>query len=291
MAGQSNQSKALIRRDSLLKKAARRSSKDNLHLKVFNASAEQQVTAANQVEAGNDNLYERQRAELANMEDTRLFSSRQLDLLGIVHPRSRNTRMIEAMRQIRTRLYSLRPDGNFSVLVCAVVPDSGGSFVALNLAATISFDQAKTSLLIDANTVNPMSERLIKLVGRENCNGLLDYLEQPEIGVESIVQPSGISRMRLIPIGRNEGYVHEHFTSARYKRLMSDIQQRYINRYVIVDGPPLSTSTDARVLSEICDYTILVVPYGGVTPGALDSAVDEIDERKLAGVVINDQPE
>jgi len=72
--------------------------------------------------------------------------------------------------------------------------------------------------------------------------------------------------------------------------LMEDIKDRYDNRYVVVDGPAMATSADARILSEICDYTVLVIPYGGVTPGVLDSVIDEIDERKLAGIVINNQP-
>jgi len=71
---------------------------------------------------------------------------------------------------------------------------------------------------------------------------------------------------------------------------MLDIKERYDNRFVVVDGPAMTTSADARILSDICDYTVLVLPYGGVTPGVLDGIVDEIDERKLAGIVINDQP-
>ena len=233
---------------------------------------------------------DRARAELANMEEARLFTDRQLDILGIVHPRSGDRALVDAMRQLRTRLYALRPEGNFSVLVSSVVPDGGGSFTALNLAATIAFDQAKTSLLVDANLHDPMLHKLLKLVGRERAHGLLEYLEHPELGVEHIVSPSGIPRMRVIPIGRNDEISAEHFTSARYRRLMQDIQQRYDNRYVVVDGPAMTTSADARILSDICDFTVLVVPYGGVTPGTLDAIVDDIDERRLAGVVINDQP-
>ena len=233
---------------------------------------------------------DRARAELANMEEARLFTDRQLEILGIVHPRSTNRALVDAMRQLRTRLYALRPDGNFSVLVSSVVPDGGGSFTALNLAATIAFDQAKTSLLVDANLHDPVLHKLLKLVGREQSHGLLEYLEHPELGVEHIVSPSGIPRMRVIPIGRNDEISAEHFTSARYKQLMTDIQGRYDNRYVVVDGPAMTTSADARILSDICDFTVLVVPYGGVTPGTLDAIVDDIDERRLAGVVINDQP-
>ncbi len=235
-------------------------------------------------------LADKARADLANMEEAKLFSDRQLELLGIVHPRSKNRPLVDAMRQLRTKLYSLKQEGNFSVLVSSVLPQGGGSFVALNLAATIAFDKAKTSLLVDANLHDPVIHKLLKLIGRDDSHGLLEYLEHPELGVEHIVSPSGIPRMRVIPIGSHTEISAEHFTSARYKQLMVDIKERYDNRFVVVDGPAMTTSADARILSDICDYTVLVLPYGGVTPGVLDSIVDEIDERKLAGIVINDQP-
>ncbi len=247
---------------------------------------------SNQLRAANDSvsLADRARADLANMEEAKLFSDRQLDLLGIIHPRSKNRDMVDAMRQLRTKLYSLKPEGNFSVLVSSVVPEGGGSFVSLNLAATIAFDTAKTSMLVEANLHTPVLHKLMKLIGREDAHGLLDYLERPELGIEHIVNPSGIPRMRVVPIGTHQEISAEHFTSARYKQLMLDIKERYDNRFVIVDGPAMTTSADARILAEICDYTVLVIPYGGVTPGALDSIIDEIDERKLAGIVINNQP-
>ncbi len=245
-----------------------------------------------QLRAANDSvsLADRARADLANMEEDGIFTDRELELLGIVHPRSRNRALVDAMRQLRTKLYSLKPDSNFSVLVSAVTPRSGGSFVALNLAATIAFDKAKTSLLVDANLHDPVIHQLLKRFGREKTHGLLEYLEHPELGIEHIVKPSGISRMRVIPIGKHSEISAEHFTSQRYKQLMVDIKERYDNRFVVVDGPAMTTSADARILSDICDYTVLVIPYGGVTPGTLDSVVDEIDEHKLAGIVINDQP-
>jgi len=242
--------------------------------------------------AANDSvsLADRARADISNMSDERLFSDRQLDLLGIVHPRSKNRAMVDAMRQLRTKLYSLKPEGNFSLLVSSVVPESGGSFICLNLAATIAFDKARTAMLVEANLHTPIMHKLMKLIGREDSSGLLEYLERPELGVEHIVNPSGIPRMRCVPIGSHQEISAEHFTSARFKQFMLDTKERYDNRFVIVDGPAMTTSADARILSEICDFTVLVVPYGGVTPGALDSVIDEIDERRLAGIVINNQP-
>ena len=245
-----------------------------------------------ELRAANDSvsLADRARADLANMEEPLLFNEQQLDLLGIVHPRCKDRAMVDAMRQLRTKLYQLRPDENFSVMVSSVVPEGGGSFVSMNLAATIAFDQAKTSMMVEANIQAPILNKLMKLMDREDTPGLLEYLEQPELGIEQIVNPSGVPRMRVIPLGQHSEISAEHFTSARYRQLIMDIKDRYTNRYVIVDGPPISTSADAKILAEICDYTVLVIPYGGVTPGVLDSVIDEIDERKLAGIVINNQP-
>lgn len=250
------------------------------------------VRGRNELRAANDSvgLAEKARADLANMDEPKLFSARQLDLLGIVHPRSKDKPLVDAMRQLRTKLYQLSPDENFSVMVSSVVPEGGGSFVSLNLAAAIAFDNAKTSMLIEANVNAPIMHKLMKLVGREDARGLLEYLENPDLGVEQIVNPSGVPRLRVVPLGQPSEISAEHFTSARYKQLMQDIKHRYDNRYLIVDGPAMSTSADARILSELCDFTVLVIPYGGVTPGALDSVIDEIDERKLAGIVINNQP-
>ncbi len=206
---------------------------------------------SNQLRAANDSvsLADRARADLANMEEAKLFSDRQLDLLGIIHPRSKNRDMVDAMRQLRTKLYSLKPEGNFSVLVSSVVPEGGGSFVSLNLAATIAFDKAKTSMLVEANLHTPVLHKLMNLIGCEDAHGLLDYLERPELGIEHIVNPSGIPRMRVVPIGTHHEISAEHFTSARYKQLMLDIKERYDNRFVIVDGPAMTTSADACILS------------------------------------------
>jgi len=254
--------------------------------------SEQQTSGSRQLRAANESvsLADIARADISNMSDEKLFSDRQLDLLGIVHPRSKNRAMVDAMRQLRTKLYNLKPQGNFSVLISSVVPEGGSSFLGLNLAATIAFDKARTAMLVEANLHTPILHKLMKLIGRSKSAGLLEYLERPELGVEHIVNPSGIPRMRCVPIGSHKEISAEHFTSARYKQFMLDITERYDNRFVIVDGPSMTTSTDARILSEICDFTVLVVPYGGVTPGTLDAVIDEIDERRLAGIVINNQP-
>ena len=228
-------------------------------------------------------------AEVGLMQEPRLFSDKQLEQIGVVHPRSENETLIDSLRQVRTKLFQLKPEGNFTVLVTSIVPQGGASFLALNLASTIAFDKSKTSLLIDCNIQHPSQDKLLRLLKMQPQYGLLDYLADPELGVDKIVSPSGISRMRIVPTGQRQDGDSEYLTSAKMRRFLSEIKQRYDNRYLIVDAPCISTSADARVLADLCDYIVLVAPYGGVTASQIDAVVDEIDTSKLAGIVLNNE--
>ena len=228
-------------------------------------------------------------AEVGLMQDPRLFSDKQLEQIGVVHPNSDNLELVDSLRQIRTKLFQLKREGNFSVLVTSIVPQGGASFLALNLASTIAFDKSKTSLLIDCNIQHPSQDKLLRLLKLQPQYGLLDYLADPELGVDRIVCPSGISRMRIVPTGRRQEGDSEYLTSAKMRRFLSEIKQRYDNRYLIIDAPSISTSADARVLADLCDYIVLVAPYGGVTASQIDAVVDEIDTSKLAGIVLNNE--
>ena len=147
-------------------KAERRGRKDGRSM----VPVEKPTAGARQLKAANDSvsLADRARADLANMHEPLLFNDKQLDLLGIVHPRCKDRKMVDAMRQLRTKLYQLQPEKNFSVMVSSVVPEGGGSFVSMNLAATIAFDQAKTSMIVEANLHAPILHKLMKLMNSQN---------------------------------------------------------------------------------------------------------------------------
>jgi Mrp family chromosome partitioning ATPase len=56
---------------------------------------------------------------------------------------------------------------------------------------------------------------------------------------------------------------------------------------VILEAPALLVNSDAIMLSDLADGTILVV-RAGVTPSAsVHKALEQIDESKVRGVVLN----
>lgn len=74
------------------------------------------------------------------------------------------------------------------------------------------------------------------------------------------------------------------------RRLARSFKQRYRERYILIDAPPMTASADTQILADLCDFVVLVVPYGRVTHAQVDSCIKAIGDKKLVGVVFNDEP-
>ena len=71
------------------------------------------------------------------------------------------------------------------------------------------------------------------------------------------------------------------------KQFLGAVRKRYPDRFVILDAPSLEDSPDARILADLCDYNVLVVPHAKVTEAQIVKAVESFPESKFAGVIIN----
>jgi protein-tyrosine kinase len=218
-------------------------------------------------------------------EGSHALAPLQLEQRRLIHREDSVRRQSDAFREIRTRLLGLANNQNFITLVVAVSPRSGGSFVARNLAAAFAFDETKTSLLIDCNLRYPNQHKAMDVEPAKG--GLIDYLEHPIRGLKSIIYHTGIPRLRLVPAGTSRENGGEFFSSFRMRAMLDSLRCRYNDRYLILDGPPIKGSPDARILSELADFVVVVVGYGRDTPAAVNQAVANFEPNKLAGVVFN----
>lgn len=227
------------------------------------------------------------RHEIARMREPWRLSQADLAEEKIIYSDMQDRQVVDAFRAIRTRILQESVGGNCSVLVTSVTDDGGSSFVALNLAVAFTLDVAKTAVLLDCNLRDPAYDHL---AAANLDHGLTDFLESPDLDPTEIVQPAGIPRLRVIPAGRPTGGATEQLDSQRMRELLGSVRQRYQDRYVIVDSASIATSSDAQILAGLCDFAILVVPYGKVTEAQVWQAAQAIDERKFLGVVFNNEP-
>lgn len=224
---------------------------------------------------------------ISRMQEKTPLSKQALSHNRVIYPELGENGTVRAFREIRTKIIQKSQGRNCVIMVTSVSSGGGSSFVSLNLGVAFAFDAGKTSLLLDCNLKNPSLHRLF---GSGSFRGLTDYMENSEMDIADIIHPVGIERLRIIPSGGKREIPAEYFTSLKMKRLLEGIKQRYRERYILIDAPPMTESADTQILADLCDFVVLVVPYGRVTDAQIDTCIKAIGDKKLVGVVFNDEP-
>ena len=220
---------------------------------------------------------------IGDMEQPALLSNKELADLDIIYPGMTHRQLLNAFRDIRTRLLHKRVGGNFILMVSSLDEESKESnYVGLNLAASIALDENKTALYLNCNLDTPHGEQLLK---SKPEIGLTDYLADDSLEASEIIYPSGVPRLRVIPVGNPKDTAEEQFASQRMKDLLESLRNRYDDRYIIIDVPPVGQSVVARIVSQLVDFAVLVVPFGKVTESQILSGVDAVSEQRFAGLV------
>ena len=226
-------------------------------------------------------------AEIALMHQPESLDSHQRLAKKIIYPEAAENDTIKALREIRTKIAQRTSSGNCVIMVTGTSLGSGATFIAVNLAAAFALDAARTSLVVDCNIRDPY---LHNLVAGDIKVGLTNYLTDSRCDIADVILPTGITRLRVIPAGVNVDATVEYFTMDRMKRLIRSIRERYPDRHIILDCPPLARSADTQILMELCDYVLIVVPYARATTAKLHTALKLFDNRKLLGVILNEEP-
>jgi len=225
--------------------------------------------------------------EIAEMHDEKALSVPQMQEKKIIYPGMDDEQVANSFRDLRTKLLQTFKGDNFTVAITSCVKGDDSGFTTLNLATAFSLDKSKTSMFVDCNIEHPY---VATQLGIDYEFGLVDYLESNDMKVDKIIQSSGINRLRVIASGVVNSDYSEYFTSQKMRSLLDELKERYSDRYIFINAPSISDSADAKILSEISDYTLLVVPYAKVTKGMIEEAVKSIEPDKFLGVVFNNSP-
>lgn len=223
--------------------------------------------------------------DIEKMTEVIKFDEARLENLKIVHTESTEKDLLKAFRELRTRLLKHSKGENFVCLVSSVSAGGGCSYVARNLASVITMDKTKTALLVDCNLYAPSADQLLP---KAPALGLTDFLDNDRVSVEHIVCASGIPRLRVITVGNNCDGGTEKITSDRMKRFIDEIKLRYSDRMIIIDGPSVGEyDAESRILADLCDFAVIVVPDNNVTEAKINEAVASIGKEKVAGLVLD----
>ncbi len=222
--------------------------------------------------------------KISNMAELGRMSVEEMAARKIIYPGMPQKGVLNTFRELRTELVKLAGNRNIVVMVTGVSSHSGTSFVSTNLGAVFALDKTKTAMLIDCNLYDPSLSSLLDV---EPDYGLTDYLAEEKLDVNDIIYATGIPRLRVVPVGTHTEAGAEYFGSSRMKHFVDGLKTRYPDRYLIIDAPPIGLWAEARILADLSDYVVLVVPYGRVNEAQVTAAIDALGEEKLAGIIFN----
>jgi len=198
----------------------------------------------------------------------------------IVHHKPKST-VAEGFRSLRTAVLFSSPDNPpKTILVTSFIPKEGKTFITVNLALVIAY-AGESVLLMDADMRKPQLHKMFDL---ENRKGLSNVIMGEEPPIHKSILHEKLDVMTCGPVPPNPA---EILGSKRMAEFMEQMKGRYDK--VVIDTPPISSVTDAVVLSRLADSIIYVV-HGGMTTRETamhGSKIMRDVDAKVIGAVLN----
>jgi exopolysaccharide/PEP-CTERM locus tyrosine autokinase len=170
------------------------------------------------------------------------------------------------------------------VSIASSLPSEGKTFTALNLGMSIASEMDATVLLIDGDVIKAS---LSKLIGADTNRGLIDLLEKRQYSVSDVILDTQNPKLKIIPAGTHSVQSTELLASRAMERLLSELAERYKDRIILFDSPPILATSEASVLNHLMGQVLLVVEAGGTPVNAVKEAVARLDTNKAVGLILN----
>lgn len=202
----------------------------------------------------------------------------------IVTLTGKRSHVTEQFRMLRTQILQ-RTEGNGDncLMVTSAIDGEGKTTTAINLAVAIAQEVQKTVLLVDADLRRPS---IHKKLGLSPEKGLVHYLLD-NMPLEQLLIRTGVEKLTFLPAGGTLPNSTEIFGSTKMKNFISEVKERYKDRYVIFDTTPLLSTADPTVLAQSMDGIILVVQAERTQRNDLAEALALLKGRNILGVVMN----
>lgn len=203
--------------------------------------------------------------------------------VGVLHRSSGFTPDAEAYRILRTNIEFNRRNAHANCITVVSGGAGEGKSTTLTNLAYVCAQGGYNVLLIDADLRRP---RLHTLFDTSNAVGLTNYLTT-DVQLEDVVLKTPVDNLYFLPSGVLPADSAGILNSQRMSDLIADVKSRF--DLVLIDSPPILGVSDASVLANEADMTIIVVQHRKLPRQMLmrvKQAVDNVGGNVL-GVVLN----
>lgn len=174
-------------------------------------------------------------------------------------------------------------NGNL-IMVTSAMPGEGKSFTAVNLAMSIAMELDYRVLLVDADVSRPSLRKTLNLPAGP---GLLDLLIDDKLEMADVLLRTNVDKLSLLLSGTPHPRATELLASDAMTALIEELGQRYPDRIIIFDSPPLLLTTEARVLASHMGQILMVVHAEKTLRSQVLHALTTIDACPVKLLMLN----
>lgn len=215
----------------------------------------------------------------------------ELDERGFVSVSNARKLINEEYREIKRKLLrnafgalSKTLKNSNIIMVSSARPSEGKTFTAINLALSFAAEQDKTVLLVDADVLKPNVTRTLRVNPGE---GLMEYLLDENKDISDVLYRTNVDKLRIIPAGQTHHLSTELLASERMNETIDEFSNRYPDRIVIIDTPPLIGINESAVLASFAGQAVIVTEEGRTKLNDINSIVDRLNPDMAVGFVVN----
>jgi exopolysaccharide/PEP-CTERM locus tyrosine autokinase len=211
--------------------------------------------------------------------------------LGMVTAASGRTPLLEDFRIIKRpllqRAFAERASGTRPgnlIMLTSSLPGEGKTYCAINLAMSIAMELDHTVLLIDADVARPS---VLRTLGLPAQRGLMDLLTDDKLDMADVMLRTNVDTLSILPAGTDTPRATELLASSTMSSLVNEIANRYPDRIVIFDSPPLLLTSEAHVLASHMGQIVVVVEAQTTTQHAVKEALHQLDGFNNVNLIYN----
>jgi protein-tyrosine kinase len=210
---------------------------------------------------------------------------------GMVMPDDERAAISENFRRIKRHILSnvANPNGSQNpnlVMLTSALPGEGKTFCTINLAISMAMEMDRTVLLVDADVARPSVTAALGIKTTPE-KGLMDVLLDRRIDLADVLCKTDIGKLSVLPAGTRHARATEVLASERMRELLQEMAERYHDRIIIFDSPPLLAASEACALASRMGQILVVVEAGRTTETALKDALSRIESSNVLGVLLN----
>ena len=208
---------------------------------------------------------------------------------NIITPDGARSPIAESFRRVKRQILANATPGASGVptnliMVTSPLPGAGKTFCSINLAISMAMEMDRTVLLVDADVARPS---IPKVLGVEMDKGLMDVLLDRKIDLADVLFKTDIDKLSILPAGGGHQHATELLASEAMRALLQEMAERYHDRIIIFDSPPLLAASEASVLATRMGQIVMIVEAAKTTERELKDALSRIESCNLAGLLLN----